>query len=88
MEPAAAVAKTPVFESQLVPGMALTMDWAFSFGSTGVDKQRTPILKVSMGKGRSGCSKREGTMIDEWNETFERFERVMKLLFLDCLVRV
>ena len=53
MVPAAAVARTPVLESHWVPGTALMMDSAFSFGSTGVFKQRTPILDVSIGTGET-----------------------------------
>ncbi|KND98059.2 hypothetical protein QG37_05296 [Candidozyma auris] len=48
MVAAADVAKIPVLEMRLLPGKASTMEWAFSFGSTGVDKQRTPMSLVSI----------------------------------------
>lgn len=54
MVAAADVAKIPVLEMRLLPGKASTMEWAFSFGSTGVDKKRTPMgLRAAKKAGRA-----------------------------------
>lgn len=44
MAAAAEEAKMPVLEMRLLPGKASMMELALCFGSTGVDKKRTPIL--------------------------------------------